>query len=151
MLTYWPSLLVPGSPFMLLYMALPDLINGFLEAVGGFFVAFSIIKLHREKIVRGISAVHVGFFSAWGVWNLFYYPHLDQWLSFYGGIVLALTTWVYLGQIIYYNLSDRAPQQCWQNQIDDDAAEAVSLSISAKGLADRPPMEPVKLFRHSDK
>lgn len=88
-------------------MLLPDLINGALESCGGLFIALSVIQLHREKVVRGVSWMHVGFFSSWGFWNLFYYPHLGQWLSFWGGLLLVTVNVIWLGQIVYYNHRNR--------------------------------------------
>jgi len=85
-----------------------DLINGAFEALGSLFILMSIVKLHREKQVRGVSWPHVGFFSAWGLWNLVYYPSLDQWLSFLGGSLLVLANAVWLGQILYYRQRERA-------------------------------------------
>jgi hypothetical protein len=84
-------------------MSYPDLFNGMLEAGGGFFIWLSIIKLGREKVVRGVSWMHVAFFSTWGIWNLFYYPHLGQWLSFFGGALLVIFNVIWLCQIMYYN------------------------------------------------
>lgn len=38
------------------------------------------------------------FFSAWGIWNLVYYPTLGQWASFIGGVLLVAgnVAWVVL-------------------------------------------------------
>jgi len=139
MLAYWPPMLVPGSPFMLLYAALPDLINGLFELCGGFFILFSVVKLYRDKIVKGVSWVHVAFFSSWGFWNLFYYPHLDQWLSFYGGLWIVTVNCIWLGQIAYYSLRP-APVYIEDVEVGD----VVPLTISAAGLK-------TERFRHSDK
>ena len=65
-------------------MTWPDLINGTFEASGSLFILRSIFLLHKQKLVRGVSLIHVAFFMAWGWWNLYYYPHLGQWLSFWG-------------------------------------------------------------------
>ena len=75
-----------------------DLINAMFELFGGFFILHHCWVVHKDKAVAGVSIISVMFFSAWGYWNLFYYPHLDQMLSFYGGvfIVIANTLWVYL-------------------------------------------------------
>lgn len=83
--------------------SIPDLVNGIFESLGGFFITLSIVKLHREKIVRGVSWMHVAFFSSWGFWNLYFYPHLDQWLSFVGGAILVTMNAVWLLQIWYWN------------------------------------------------
>ena len=84
-------------------METPDLINGLFESLGSLFILLSIIKLYRDKQVRGISYIHVGFFSAWGLWNIYYYPYLGQWVSFLGGLLIVITNTVYLGMLIYYS------------------------------------------------
>jgi hypothetical protein len=83
-------------------MTLPDLINGLFESAGGFFISISIVKLHREKLVRGVSWMHVAFFSSWGFWNLYFYPYLGQWLSFAGGAFLFAANTIWLLQMCYY-------------------------------------------------
>lgn len=79
-----------------------DLVNGSFEIFGGFFIMFSCIKLLKEKKVRGVSWVHVTYFTLWGFWNLAYYPHLEQWTSFVGGSLVVLTNCFWLGLLIYY-------------------------------------------------
>lgn len=121
----------------------PDLINGIFESIGGFFIALSVVKLYREKIVRGVSAIHVAFFTSWGFWNLYFYSAIDQWFSFWGGLLLVAVNTVWLGQMFYYNQIVK---------LRADAGDAfknvtgVELTISAAGLADRTPV-----YRHSDK
>lgn len=83
-------------------MTLPDFINGTFESLGGFAIAFSVRNLYLSKVVRGVSWPHVAFFTAWGLWNLFYYPHLGQWFSFAGGFALVSINAVWLAQIAYY-------------------------------------------------
>jgi len=85
----------------------PDIINASFECFGGVFVIFSIIRLHKEKMVRGISILTVIFFAAWGMWNLFYYPHLGQSLSFIGGVFVTSANTVWLGQVIYYSVTEK--------------------------------------------
>jgi uncharacterized membrane protein YfcA len=85
----------------------PDLINALFETIGSLFVILSIVKLRKDKIVRGVNVLTIIFFSSWGFWNLFYYPHLGQWLSFAGGclITAANTTWIFM--IIYFNYREK--------------------------------------------
>lgn len=84
-----------------------DLINGLFEVFGGAFIFLSIRRLHREKIVRGVSLVHVMFFTLWGAWNLYYYPSLDQWFSFVGGVAVSIANVTWFGQIIYYSIAEK--------------------------------------------
>ena len=87
-------------------MNYPDIINGCFELFGAPFIALSIIKLHKQKVVRGISWLHAGFFAVWGMWNLYYYPYLNQWVSFVGGIAIAITNAIWMGQLIYYKCKE---------------------------------------------
>lgn len=77
-------------------MTLPDLLNGSFELGGGVLLFLNCLRLQHDKIVKGVSVPVTAFFMLWGFWNLYYYPHLDQWLSFTGGcvIVTANTLWV---------------------------------------------------------
>jgi hypothetical protein len=88
-------------------MSEADLINGVFESVGGFFIWLNIVKLHKQKMVRGVSWMHVAFFSAWGIWNLYYYPALAQWLSFFGGLFLVISNLIWLAQIAHYLMIER--------------------------------------------
>lgn len=81
---------------------LPDIINGSFEFFGAPFIVLSILKLAKEKKVHGISWLHAGFFALWGYWNLFYYPHLNQWFSFAGGVAIVIANTIWLAQLIYY-------------------------------------------------
>lgn len=81
---------------------IPDFINGMYELLGAPFICLSILKLIREKQVHGISWIHAGFFASWGYWNLYYYPHLNQWLSFCGGIAIVISNTIWLILLLYY-------------------------------------------------
>ncbi len=83
-------------------MSWQDLVNGCYEFMGAPFILMSIIQLFKDKKVKGVSWIHVAFFSSWGYWNLYYYPHLNQWASFIGGVCLVLANTIWLGQMIYY-------------------------------------------------
>jgi len=84
-------------------MSWQDIVNGSYELLGAPFIFLSVIKLYKEKSVKGVSWVHACFFSTWGIWNLYYYPHLGQWCSFVGGIAIVVVNTLWLGQLIYYS------------------------------------------------
>lgn len=73
-----------------------DFINGCFEAFGAFCIWGNFRRLWIDRQVKGVDWKNVVFFWSWGLWNCFYYPHLDQTFSFYAGVVLALgnTAWV---------------------------------------------------------
>jgi hypothetical protein len=90
---------------------IPDMLNGLFELFGAGFIALSVRKLHRERIVRGISWGHVAFFMVWGYWNLYYYPSLDQWFSFVGGLGIVAMNTVYFAQLVYFTQAERQRRQ----------------------------------------
>jgi len=78
-------------------------LNALFEVTGGLLILLSIRKLYRDKRVAGVHWAPVTFFTTWGVWNLFFYPAIGQWLSFWGGLSVASVNFVWLAQIIYYS------------------------------------------------
>jgi len=75
-----------------------DKINGIFEVIGAFFVWKNVTALYRDKVIKGVYWPATAFFAVWGLWNLVYYPSLNQWWSFLGGIALVSgsITWVIL-------------------------------------------------------
>ncbi len=73
-----------------------DAFNGSFELGGAVMAWLNVVVLYKAKRVAGVSVSVWTFFAAWGAWNLYYYPYLDQWASFWGGIpmVAANITWV---------------------------------------------------------
>lgn len=81
----------------------PDLTNGGFEFLAGVMNWINVRRLYKDKEVRGYSPWVFGFFTSWGLWNLFYYPHLGQWISFAGGISIMLSNMSWLSLAIYYH------------------------------------------------
>ena len=81
----------------------PDLINGSFEALGSILLWKNVWRLHRDKQIRGVNISPVAFFFAWGCWNLAYYPYLNQWFSFLGGISVMVANGVWVCQAVYYS------------------------------------------------
>ena len=84
-----------------------DMVNGIFEVLGAPFLFLSIINLYKCKKVRGVSWLHAAFFNSWGFWNLYYYPHLNQWVSFVGGLLLVMTNTVWFVMMLYYILKEK--------------------------------------------
>lgn len=89
---------------------IPDLINGIFELCGCLFILNHCRVLYRQKMVRGVSLVSTIFFAAWGFWNLFYYPHLGQWISFAGGIGIVAANTLWIALMIYYLSAERGSE-----------------------------------------
>lgn len=80
-----------------------DIINALFEFAGGFFILLHCRQAYKDKAVAGVSIPAVIFFSAWGYWNLYYYPSLDQWWSFAGGIFIVLTNTLWVLLLLKYH------------------------------------------------
>jgi hypothetical protein len=81
----------------------PDQINGVYEALGGLFILLNCRKTWQAKKVAGVSLVTIVFFSSWEFWNLYYYPALDQWWSFWGGAVIAAANLLWIWLVVHYS------------------------------------------------
>jgi len=79
-----------------------DFINGMFGFTAGVIIWLNIIKLSRDKVVRGYQPSVIFFFVLWDIWFLYYYPSLDQWVSFLGAISVIIANIVWLFLVIYY-------------------------------------------------
>ncbi len=79
-------------------MQIPDLINGLFEAFGGCMLWLNVRQIIKDKAVKGVHWLSTSFFTLWGYWNIYYYPHLGQWFSFAGGLLIVAgnTVWIIL-------------------------------------------------------
>jgi len=83
-------------------MQIPDLINGGFEAFAGFAILNHCFKVLQDKCVRGVSIASSFFFLVWGFWNVFYYPHLEQFWSCVGGVFVTIANICYFTLLIRY-------------------------------------------------
>lgn len=84
-------------------MSWPDMVNAGFEAGAGLAVLAHCATLYRDKEARGLSIPAVVFFTVWGFWNVFYYPHLGQFWSLAGGIFVTLANLIYLALLLAYS------------------------------------------------
>ena len=83
-----------------------DMVNGIFELIGSYFTWMNAVTLYREKAIKGVYWPTTVFFSAWGIWNLHYYPSLNQWVSFIGGIVLVCGNIAWVILLMWYRRKD---------------------------------------------
>jgi len=83
-------------------VTISDTVNGGFEAIGGICIWLNVKRLMRDKSVRGVDWRVTAFFWAWGIWNLFFYPSLNQWASFTGGLVIVAGNFAWLWLAIKY-------------------------------------------------
>jgi len=77
-----------------------DLVNGLFELIGGLLLWLNVRRLVRDRRVQGVSVLPVLFWTAWGLWNLAFYPWAGCWWSFAGGIVVVAANAAWLGLLI---------------------------------------------------
>lgn len=80
----------------------PDIINGLFEFFGAFVSCFNVRSLLRDKKVSGFNPWTTVFFTSWGLWNIYFYAHLEQWWSWLGGIAIVSVNAVWLCLVVYY-------------------------------------------------
>lgn len=81
----------------------PDHMNALFEFIGGCMIWMNCLAVYRDQKVAGVRWWTTGFFAAWGLWNIFYYPHLDQFWSFYAGLYIVAANVAWVALLIYYS------------------------------------------------
>lgn len=81
----------------------PDIINGIFEIVATILMGINVLKLYKEKSIKGIYWPVQGFFTGWGIFNLFYFNSLNQKFSFIVGIFLSLVSIAWTLMAAYYS------------------------------------------------
>lgn len=85
----------------------PDHFNALFELGGALILLMNIHRLRADREVKGVAWQPNAFFTAWGVWNLFYYSSLGQSWSFLGACAIVAVNAVWLGLVCYYWLARR--------------------------------------------
>jgi hypothetical protein len=86
-----------------------DVVNGLFEFCAGAMVWINVAAIRRDKQIRGISFIPVILFTAWGIWNLWFYRSLGLWVSWLGGIMVVLANSVWLYYVWKYRKLNDAP------------------------------------------
>lgn len=95
-----------------LFPTWPDLINGVFEFGISIPLAKSVLMLRKDREVKGFYWPVIVWTSMWGLWNLFYYPHLGQWASFWGGLIVVSVNLTWLAHVAWYSHVRRNSQSC---------------------------------------
>ena len=94
-------------------MDVPDMVNGAFESVGSVFVWLNVRQILRDRDIRGVYWPVTAFFAVWGVWNLYYYPSLEQWASFWAGVALCAGNVVWVVLAVRLILKRRRHNPTW--------------------------------------
>jgi hypothetical protein len=78
-------------------LAIVDITNAVFEMGGAIVAAGNCKKIIDDKKVRGVFWPIWVFYTIWGFWNLYYYPAMNCWWSFWAGLLLTISNsiWVY--------------------------------------------------------
>lgn len=79
-----------------------DLISALFQGGAGFMIMLNIIKIHKDKFVRGVSIYCQGFMVAWGIFAPIYFISLNQILSTISAIFILMMNTIWFIQILYY-------------------------------------------------
>ena len=79
-----------------------DILNAIFELIGAVFTIVSIKKLLIDKQVRGVYWPVWIFYTAWGIWNLYYYPSVDCPYSFWSGVFMVITNIIWVSLAFKY-------------------------------------------------
>lgn len=90
----------------------PDMLNAIFEALGACLTVLNARAVYRAKGYAGITLPAMLFFTAWGGWNCFYYPYLDQPWSFVAGAALFLANVAWLSLALCYGRIQNKPHTC---------------------------------------
>ena len=82
----------------------PDKVNAGFEIAAALFIIYNCFILHHDKLVRGISPYSYVLFTAWSIWNMFFYPIVEQTFSFYAATLMAIAQLVYTCMLAYYTI-----------------------------------------------
>lgn len=79
-----------------------DIINASFELGGGLMVIPSILNIMKTKSADGIATSTITFFTLWGIWNVYYYPAMEQPLSATAAVLLTTANLTWWSLIIRY-------------------------------------------------
>ncbi|MCX6159238.1 MAG: hypothetical protein NTY74_14755 [Ignavibacteriae bacterium] len=88
-----------------------DFINTLFQFFGSAAAMSNILKIRKDKQVKGISVWASLFFSMWGLWSLYYYNASEHSINFYYFALLSLLNIIWLVMAFYYKLTKKTNTQ----------------------------------------
>jgi hypothetical protein len=79
-----------------------DALNGTFEFTGSLLTFNNVRHVIIDRGYAGIWWPAIVFFLSWGLWNLWFYPHLGQTWSFFGGAMLCTANIAWAGVMLAY-------------------------------------------------
>lgn len=85
----------------------PDMLNGGFEFASALLILTNVRQLIIDKRVAGINLWTTALFDLWGVWNLYYYGHLQQWVSLSASVFLTVFNSWWTALAFYYTAKEK--------------------------------------------
>ena len=80
-----------------------DQINSGFVAIAALFYVMNLLKLIKDKEVKGISKISIAFFSIWNVWTLFFFIAVSEyWWTIGAYVMVSILNIVYITLMIKY-------------------------------------------------
>lgn len=83
-----------------------DMINAIFETGGAILLTTNVKQLVRDKKLAGVRLIPTVWFNVWEFWNLFYYYHLSQMLSWIAGFAVLIVNITWVSLAIYYKIKN---------------------------------------------
>ena len=84
-----------------------DEINSFFISVASIFYFLNLLKLYKDKEVKGISILSIVFFSTWNFWTLYFFWDTEFSLTRNAYIAVAISNFLYLSLLFRYMVLDK--------------------------------------------
>lgn len=85
-----------------------DQINSGFIFVAGIFYVLNLLKLIKDKDIKGISKLSIVFFSIWNIWTLFFFLMVTEfWWTIGAYIIVTVLNVVYIILMIKYGRKKR--------------------------------------------
>mgnify|MGYP001599850197 CR=1 FL=1 len=91
-------------------MSWQDSVNAGFELACALLLWANVRTLYKDKQIKGIALSPNYLYLAGGLWDLYYYPFLNQWISFFACAVYTTGFTLWLGMAVWYmHLSPTRP------------------------------------------
>ncbi len=104
-----PHELIEDYPVILNELSIYDQINSGFVLMAALFYVLNLLKLMKDKEIKGISKISIGFFSLWNVWTLFFFIKVSEyWWTIGAYIIVTILNIAYITLMIKYGLKKDA-------------------------------------------
>ena len=106
---YVPENVLEDYPVLFNEWSIYDQINSAFVLMAALFYVLNLLKLMKDKEIKGISKISIGFFSLWNVWTLFFFIKVSEyWWTIGAYVLVAILNVAYITLMIKYGLKKDA-------------------------------------------